>query len=281
MHNKLENQMQHRYSQNQTYNQSNNHNPKRQPTTGIEYFFKGWSLAFSPGIKRFVFLPLIANIVVMSALFYWFFTAITGMVDWGLSYVPGWLHWLGYIIVFIVILMLVILFCYFFSTVTNIIAAPFNGLLAEQVEAQLTGMPAVDTSWISIIKDLPRVFGREFQKLINYLLWAIPILLTYFIPVIGQSVTPVIWFLFTAWQINIQYADYAFDNHKITFQRMRELLKQDRVDNLTFGMLVSFFTMVPVLNLIIMPIAVCGATAMWVDRYRHQALFDSGSQDFR
>ncbi|OCG65494.1 sulfate transporter CysZ [Gilliamella sp. Imp1-6] len=247
----------------------------------MEYFFKGWSLAFSPGIKRFVFLPLIANVVIMSALFYWFFTAISGMVDWGVSYMPSWLHWLGYIIVFIVILALVVLFCYFFSTVTNIIAAPFNGLLAEQVEAQLTGIPAADMSWISLIKDLPRIFKRELQKLLNYLLWAIPILLTYFIPVIGQSVTPVVWFLFTAWQINIQYADYAFDNHKITFHRMRELLKQDRVDNLTFGTIVSFFTMVPLLNLIIMPIAVCGATAMWVDRYRHQALFDSSSQDFR
>ena len=273
--NKLENQAQHRHSKKQTQN------PNNQPTTGIEYFFKGWSLAFSPGIKRFVFLPLIANVVIMSALFYWFFTAISGMVDWGVSYMPSWLHWLGYIIVFMVILALVILFCYFFSTVTNIIAAPFNGLLAEQVEAQLTGIPATDMSWISLIKDLPRIFRRELQKLLNYLLWAIPILLTYFIPVIGQSVTPVVWFLFTAWQINIQYADYAFDNHKITFHRMRELLKQDRVDNLTFGMIVSIFTMVPLLNLIVMPIAVCGATAMWVDRYRHQALFDSSSQDFR
>ena len=273
--NKLENLAQHRHSKKQTQNSNN------QPTTGIEYFFKGWSLAFSPGIKRFVFLPLIANVVIMSALFYWFFTAISGMVDWGVSYMPSWLHWLGYIIVFMVILALVILFCYFFSTVTNIIAAPFNGLLAEQVEAQLTGIPAADMSWMSLIKDLPRIFKRELQKLVNYLLWAIPILLTYFIPVIGQSVTPVVWFLFTAWQINIQYADYAFDNHKITFQRMRELLKQDRVDNLTFGMIVSIFTMVPLLNLIVMPIAVCGATAMWVDRYRHQALFDSSSQDFR
>ncbi|MCO6545662.1 MAG: sulfate transporter CysZ [Gilliamella sp.] len=273
--NKLENLAQHRHSKKQTQNSNN------QPTTGIEYFFKGWSLAFSPGIKRFVFLPLIANVVIMSALFYWFFTAISGMVDWGVSYMPSWLHWLGYIIVFMVILALVILFCYFFSTVTNIIAAPFNGLLAEQVEAQLTGIPATDMSWISLIKDLPRIFRRELQKLLNYLLWAIPILLTYFIPVIGQSVTPVVWFLFTAWQINIQYADYAFDNHKITFHRMRELLKQDRVDNLTFGMIVSIFTMVPLLNLIVMPIAVCGATAMWVDRYRHQALFDSSSQDFR
>lgn len=253
---------------------------KNQSLNGFEYFIKGWSLAFKPGIKRFVFLPLLVNIVIMSTLFYWFFSMITGMVDWGLSFVPSWLQWLGYIISFVIVLTLVILFCYFFSTVTNIIAAPFNGLLAEQVESQLTGIPAPETSWMSLIKDLPRVFYREMQKLINYLLWAIPILLTYFIPIVGQFITPIVWFLFTAWQINIQYADYAFDNHKINFHHMCELLKQDKIDNLTYGILVSFFTMVPLLNLIIMPIAVCGSTAMWVDRYRYQAIFASSRKNF-
>ncbi|MGK4315418.1 hypothetical protein ABU557_17095, partial [Escherichia coli] len=32
--------------------------------------------------------------------------------------------------------------------------------------------------------------------------------------------------------------------------------------------LTSLFTMIPLLNLFIMPVAVCGATAMWVDCYR-------------
>jgi CysZ protein len=267
-----------RYQSHQPYSNPNN---TRKPKSGIEYFIEGWFLAFSPGLKRYVFLPLLANIAVMSALFYWFFVSITGMVDWGLSFFPSWLHWLGYIISIVVILTLVILFCYCFSTVANIIAAPFNGLLAEQVEAQLTGIPAPDISWINLIKDVPRILMRELQKFGYYLLWAIPIFLSYFIPVIGQTVTPIIWFLFTAWQINIQYADYAFDNHKISFERMRQLLKQDCADNVLFGILIGFFTMMPLFNLIIMPIAVCGSTAMWVDRYRHQALFASKSCDFR
>lgn len=261
---KLEHQSQHPHS-----TSDNSQNPK----SSIDYFIQGWSLAFSPGLRRFVFLPLLANIVIMSALFYWFFISITGLTDWGLSFIPSWLHWLGYIISGIVILTLVILFCYFFSTVANIIAAPFNGLLAEQVEAKLTGVTVPDVSLMSLIKDLPRIFKRELQKFGYYLLWAIPILVSYFIPVLGQLVTPIVWFLFTAWQINIQYADYVFDNHKIPFKRMRQILKHDRLDNLLFGILISFFTMIPLLNLIIMPIAVCGATAMWVDRYSNQTIF--------
>lgn len=51
---------------------------------------------------------------------------------------------------------------------------------------------------------------------------------------------------------------------------MRRALRQHKTDNLQFGALVSLFTMIPILNLVILPVAVCGATAMWVDRYRSQ-----------
>ncbi len=51
---------------------------------------------------------------------------------------------------------------------------------------------------------------------------------------------------------------------------MRSALRQHKTDNMQFGALVSLFTMIPLLNLAIMPVAVCGATAMWVDRYRAQ-----------
>ncbi|MNH40933.1 putative sulfate transport protein CysZ [compost metagenome] len=51
---------------------------------------------------------------------------------------------------------------------------------------------------------------------------------------------------------------------------MRSALRQHKASNLQFGALVSLFTMIPILNLVILPVAVCGATAMWVDRYRPQ-----------
>ena len=51
---------------------------------------------------------------------------------------------------------------------------------------------------------------------------------------------------------------------------MRSALRRHKSANMQFGALVSLFTMIPILNLVIMPVAVCGATAMWVDRYRPQ-----------
>ncbi|MCX2958450.1 MAG: sulfate transporter CysZ, partial [Serratia symbiotica] len=120
----------------------------------------------------------------------------------------------------------------------------------------------------SIVKDLPRVMAREWRKLAYYLPRALLLLALYFIPGLGQTVAPILWFLFSAWMLAIQYCDYPFDNHKVSFADMRRALRQYKADNVQFGTLVSLFTIIPILNLVILPVAVCGATAMWVDRYR-------------
>lgn len=238
--------------------------------SGIHYFAQGWQLISRPGIRRFVILPLLVNILLMGGAFWWLFNRIGDWVPQLMSYVPDWLQWLSYLLWPVMVISVLLVFSYLFSTLANFIAAPFNGLLAEQLEASLTGKPLPDTGILGIMKDLPRIMAREWRKLAYYLPRALVLLLLYLVPGVGQTLAPVLWFLFSAWMLSIQYCDYPFDNHKVSFQHMRSALRQDKVDNLQFGALVSLFTMIPLLNLVIMPVAVCGATSMWVDRYRDQ-----------
>ncbi|NLS52447.1 sulfate transporter CysZ [Hafnia alvei] len=237
-------------------------------TNGVHYFSEGWRLVRLPGIKRYVVMPLLVNIVLMGLAFWWLFHQLGAWIPSLMSYVPDWLQWLSYLLWPLAVISIVLVFSYLFSTIANWIAAPFNGLLAEQLEGVLTGKPLPDTSIWSVVKDVPRIMAREWKKLAYYLPRAIVLLILYFIPGVGQTVAPVLWFLFSAWMMSIQYCDYPFDNHKVSFPDMRDALRRNKVDNLQFGALTSLFTMIPVLNLVIMPVAVCGATAMWVDRYR-------------
>ncbi|MFT0700626.1 sulfate transporter CysZ [Citrobacter meridianamericanus] len=238
------------------------------PRSGLYYFSQGWKLITQPGIRRFVILPLLVNILLMGGAFWWLFTQLGSWIPALMSHVPDWLQWLSYLLWPIVTLSVLLVFGYLFSTLANWIAAPFNGLLAEQLEARLTGATPPDTGVLGIMKDLPRIMKREWQKLAWYLPRAFVLLILYFIPGIGQTVAPVLWFLFSAWMLAIQYCDYPFDNHKVPFKEMRVSLRTRKVTNMQFGALTSLFTMIPVLNLFIMPVAVCGATAMWVDCYR-------------
>lgn len=66
----------------------------------------------------------------------------------------------------------------------------------------------------------------------------------------------------------VQYCDYPFDNHKVPFNEMRNSLKQKQGKAYSFGALVAIFTTIPILNLIVMPVAVCGATAIWVAEFK-------------
>ncbi len=238
---------------------------------GVHYFSAGWKLIRLPGIRRFVIIPLLINILLLGGAFVWLFHELGNWIPTMMSWVPGWLQWLSYIFWPLTVISIILVFSYFFSTLANWVAAPFCGILAEQLEGRLTGQPLLDSGWAALVKDFPRIMKREWQKLAYYLPRAIGLLLLYFIPGFGQTVAPVLWFLFSAWMLAIQYCDYPFDNHKVSFQRMRQALRQHRSANLQFGALVSLFTMIPLLNLMIMPVAVCGATAMWVDRYRAQS----------
>ncbi|MEF1230495.1 sulfate transporter CysZ, partial [Vibrio fortis] len=161
-------------------------------------------------------------------------------------------------------------FSYFFSTLANFIAAPFNGLLSEKVEELLTGKKVNDDGLMDVVKDTPRILAREWRKLVYTLPKAIGLFLLLLIPALGQTVAPFLWFIFTAWMLAIQYADYPFDNHKISFDDMRSSLKQKQGKSYGFGALVSIFTTIPILNLIVVPVAVCGATAMWVSEHKGQ-----------
>ncbi|GEM74704.1 sulfate transporter CysZ [Vibrio sagamiensis] len=240
------------------------------PKTGFGYLLYGAKIALSPKIRRFVILPLAANILLIgSAIFYLFSNLNIWIEDW-LGQLPDFLSWLTYILWPLLGLTILATFSYFFSTLANFIAAPFNGLLAEKVEEFLTGQPLNDDGVIDVIKDVPRVLAREWRKLLYVLPKAIGLFLLLLIPAIGQVLGPILWFLFTAWMLAIQYCDYPFDNHKVSFNDMRYKLKQKQSQAYGFGMLVSIFTTIPIINLIIMPVAVCGATAMWVMEFKHQ-----------
>lgn len=243
---------------------------EKEAVSGFHYFVMGWHLINQPGLRRFVIVPILLNILLLIGLFWLFVTQINNMIDSLMYLVPDWLNWLSSILFIFAVGMILLVFYFVFTTLSGFIAAPFNGLLAEKVEKMLTGEILAETNIADFIKDIPRILGREWQKLVYSLPKFIGLFLLGFIPFIGQTIIPVLTFLFTAWMMAIQYCDYPFDNHKIAFHTMRFKLTENRTQSLTFGTLVTLCTFIPVVNLVIIPVAVCGATALWVDTYRKQ-----------
>ncbi|QBG34263.1 sulfate transporter CysZ [Litorilituus sediminis] len=236
-----------------------------QATSGAGYFFKGFELIRKKGIRRFVFIPLTINVLLFSIAFYFMFLQLEHYMVAIMQWLPSWLDWLEVVIWPLAVITILVFFSFIFSTAANWLAAPFNGLLSEKIESILSGKPAPQGNMLDIVKDVPRTLGREWKKLAYYLPRAIGFfIIMWILPVFGQ----VIWFLFISWMMAVQYKDYPFDNHKVPFHEMKNALKQRQGLSYSFGITVAFFAMVPIVNLIVMPVAICGATALWCDHYK-------------
>lgn len=234
------------------------------PVKGVNYFLAGFGLIFKPGLKRFVVIPVIINVLLFVGLFFLlnYFTALFN--HWFQGFLPAWLHWLSSIIWVLFFLSFLMVFVYTFVAITNIIAAPFNGLLAEKVEFYLTGKLHGQQSFAANMKAIPRSIGRQLAILGYYLPRALLLLLLFLIPVV-HFVVPFVWFIFNAWFMTLTYIDYPTDNHHIGLKEMRNWLSTRRLTAFGFGISVLLVTMVPILNFFVIPAAVAGATKFWLD----------------
>jgi CysZ protein len=240
--------------------------------SGASYFFQGFELIRTKGLKRFVLVPLFINLILFSTAFYFLLDYIQMSIDYVINIVPDWLSVIkdaiAYILWPIAVITVLLIFALVFGTLANWIAAPFNGFLSEKVERHLSGESLGDEGLLDALKDTPRTLGREFSKLGYFIPRALGFLLLFFLlPLIGQ----IIWFLFTAWMMAVQYVDYPFDNHKSAFRYTRDTLRQDKSRAFSFGIMVNVFSFIPVVNFVVMPVSICGATAMYVDHFRHKA----------
>ena len=186
-------------------------------------------------------------------------------LTWMESKLPSWLQWLDWLLWPLFVLALVILVFYGFTLVANLFAAPFNGLLAEKVELYLTGRPLDEGGgWKQALITLVPTLIDELRKLLFAAFTAIPFLLLFLIPGINLA-APALWFLYTAWILTLEYSDYPMGNHGLEFREMRMCLRRKRTLGLGFGAATAGLTMVPIVNFVVMPSAVAGATALWVD----------------
>ena len=61
-------------------------------------------------------------------------------------------------------------------------------------------------------------------------------------------------------------------NNKITFKETRQTLVKHKCLLLSFGIGAWAILLIPFLNILMMPIAICGATILWVERIRPDLL---------
>jgi len=231
---------------------------------GIGYLFEGFNLIFKPELRLYVLIPWLLNVILFVLLFFVVRHYFYEFEYWVDTYLPHWLHWLHFVFWLLFIISFLLLTVYVFVIVANLLCAPFNSFLAEKVEWYLTGKLPPAKSLYANIKALPSIIKRQLQILAYYLPRAFLLFILMFIPVL-QALSAVFWVMLNAWFMAFTYIDYPTDNHHIPLDTVKKWLRDRRLSAFGFGIAAVFISMVPLLNLFIIPAAVAGATKWWLE----------------
>ena len=224
--------------------------------------FQGLKLLFTPGLRRFVAVPLLLNILIFAAIAYIAGTYFDSFMDRWLP-TQSWLEFLRWILWLLFAISYALALFFGFTLIANLIASPFNGILAARIEEKLTGNRPGEADE-SVLAAIGPALAGELGKIIYFVSRALPLLILFLVP--GLNILAGIgWVVFGLWFLTIEYADYPMGNHSLKPGAQRERLRHRRLNSLAFGAGVSVLMLIPVLQFAAMPAAVAGATRLWID----------------
>lgn len=233
-------------------------NKGNNPVLAISSFFRGVKLLGTPELRKFLVIPILINVVLYSAALLLGYFYIADLIN---QFIPGWLQWLSWILWPLFFISFFIAGFFTFTVLANLIAAPFYGKLSAKTLAIITGQ-----SYVSAEQPLAKVMFAELKRLGYFAINAIPLLLLSIIPGINV-ITPFLWALFGAWGMALEYMAYPLENEGLLFSEQKQLLKSIRLGALSFGGIAVLGLTIPLLNIIVAPAAVIGAT-IYINRIK-------------
>lgn len=230
------------------------------PSAGISSFVEGFSLARHPGLRRYTWLPMaISLIVCVTGLYFAFDYLLTATNRW-IAGLPEWLSWLDLLLTPLLYITGVLGGAWLFGLLAVLIASPFLGAFSIALERIRYGdAPEIDSQ---IWTDISMSLAREARKLLYHLPRLLLVFLLTLIPVVNLA-APLIWLLFGAWTMAVQFVDYPTENRQQPFQQTLQKLKANRAAALAFGLCATGALMIPLLNFLLIPVAVAGGTVLW------------------
>lgn len=152
-----------------------------------------------------------------------------------------------------------------FSAVTLAVGGPFYEHIAEVVEDEIGGPPVeVELSWGRLlwlgVRDGVRLVTRSVA-------FTIPPTVAGFVPVLGQTVVPVVLMLVTAWFLALELVAVPFYRRGMDLTARREVMARRRALAVGFGLPAALLCAVPLLAIVVMPVAFAGGVLV-----AHEAL---------
>lgn len=147
-----------------------------------------------------------------------------------------------------------------FTAATLLIGDPFYEKLSEEVEkSEGDCPPGPDEPWWS---GLWRSACDSLYVLGRALLFTVPLFVLGFVPVLGQTVVPVLGFCVSGFFLTVELTSVAMQRRDVPVRERLRLLRARRSLALGFGVPLVLSFLVPFLAVLLMPGAVAGAALL-------------------
>jgi CysZ protein len=232
---------------------------------GVGLLLRGFRLVFSSP-KRVLMgaLPAVITAVLLITGWVLLFTNIDSIAGWLTGFADSWSDtWksVAEVVVGISVIAAVLgLSVLLFTAITLMIGGPFYEYIAEEVEDELGGVPEAEQIgfWRGFVVGL-----RSTVLLVAVsVACAIPLFFCGFIPVVGQTVVPVVAVCINGYLLGIELTGIPFTRRGRSFKQRRQILATRR--GLVLGLAVPTYLLclVPLAALVVIPAAMAGGTVL-------------------
>lgn len=212
----------------------------------------------------FGLLPGLVSLLLYAAALTGLFYGADDFTAWATPFASDWSSpWLGLFRGFLTALVIslgLFLTVITFTAVTLLVGQPFYESLSEQVDRTEGG--EVPESGRSFWEDLWISARDSLRLLVRVLLYGILLFALGLIPVVGQTVVPVIGFLVSGFFLTQELTSVALQRRRVDLDEQLALLRGRRALALGFGVPLVLVFLIPLVAVFLMPGAVAGATLM-------------------
>ncbi|MER5324530.1 EI24 domain-containing protein [Streptosporangium roseum] len=221
-------------------------------------------VARNPRWWLFGLIPALIVFVLYAVALYFLGTNLGGLAEWATPFANGWgeaarktLRALVGLVIFGTGLVLSVVT---FTAVTLIVGEPFYEKLSEKVEETYGEVPGGHE--LPLWKSIPRSIKDSLITLGYVLLFTVPLFFLGFVPVIGQTVVPVLGALVSGFFLTVELTTLAMERRGMARKNRFALLRRNKAPALGFGVLVFLLFLIPLVAVIAMPAAVAGGAIM-------------------
>lgn len=234
---------------------------------GFHYLLKGQRWVARHG-KQYGFglIPGLITLVLYTAALLALATWGEDAVSWATPFADDWTSpWQGLFrglltaVLFALALLLAVLT---FTAVTLLIGQPFYENLSEKVDRDVSADGTAPESGLPLWRELWISARDSLRIVIRALLWAVLLFALGFVPVVGQTVVPVIGFFVTGFFLTEELTAVALQRRGVDLRARLTLLRSRKTLVWGFGTPLGLAFLVPFVAVFLMPGAVAGATLM-------------------